>query len=303
MSDINDRLDRLPRDTIHLTGTESPAFRAIGVAGFHAALATMLGGALLRGLPLTVAVVVALTAAVSFFAWALPRRLLTGRESLVLLEHVWFTGACVLAALSLLGEPWLPWLDVLAVALAVFLAAGRVGCAVAGCCHGHPAGVGIRYPDGHPEPRVAGRRLFPVQLLECAGLLTIAVTGTAALPFAAPGAILVWALAAYAILRFGTEALRGDPRPHVLGVPVARFAAGLQLAAALIIDTLRSPAPHDWQPAVLTVAALAAAGLLGLPRYHRRPAIVTGPPDPALPPSDATRFTLPAWVDSDDTTD
>lgn len=275
MLSINGWLDRLPRATVHLTGAESPAFRAIGVTGFAAALATMIGGALLRGLPVAVAVIVALVSAASFFGWALLRRLVTGRESLVLLEHVWFAGACVLVALRWLDRPALVWLDVFAVALSVFLAAGRYGCAVAGCCHGHPAGVGIRYPDDHPEPRIAGLRLFPAPLIEGAGLVVIAVTGMVALPFAAPGAVLVWALAAYAVLRFGVEGLRGDPRPHVWGVPVARLAAGLQLAAAMAVDTVRSPDPSAWRPVAIAAAGLAAAGVLGLFWYHRRPRPVT----------------------------
>lgn len=272
---INGWLDRLPRATIHVTGAESPAFRGIGIIGFHLALLTVIGGALVRGLPVDVAVIVAVISALSFFAWALLRRAVTGREALVLFEHVWFAGATVVLVLWLLHAPLLTWLDVLSVALAVFLAVGRVGCAVAGCCHGHPASLGIRYPDDHPVSRVAGLRVFPVPLIESAGLLGIAIAGALALPWAAPGAVLVWALAAYAVLRFGLESLRGDHRPHVLGVPVARFAAGLQLAAAMVIDTVRTPGPHAWLPAGAAGAGLAATGLAGLFWYRRRPRPVT----------------------------
>ena len=272
---INPLLDRLPHTAVYLTGATSPAFRAVGVVGFHLAVLTVLGGALLRGLPVSVAVVVALTSAASFFAWALLRRAVTGRERLVLFEHVWFAGAAVAAALWLLRAPILPWLDVLVVALAVFLAAGRFGCAVAGCCHGHPSNVGIRYPEDHPVSRVAGIRVFPVPLIESAGLVAIAVSGIAALPWAAPGAVLVWALAAYAVLRFGMEALRGDPRPHVVGLPVARLAAGIQLLGALAIDTVRGPRPWTWQPAVVAAIGLCAAGLIGLAWYRTRSRPVT----------------------------
>jgi hypothetical protein len=275
MSRINSWLDRLPRESIHLTGAESPAFRAIGVSGFHLALATVIGGALLRGLPIAVAVVIALTAAASFFGWGLLRRALTGKETLVLFEYVWIAGAAVAAALVMLGAPLLTWFDVLAVALSVFLAAGRIGCAVAGCCHGHPSSLGIRYPEDHPVSRVAGLRLFPVTLIECAGLLVIGATGLAALPVAAPGAVLVWAMAAYAILRFGMESLRGDPRPHIIGVPVARLAAGAQLTAALVIDTALHHDPRDSIAAAVAMLGLVAAGLTGQIWYRRRPRPVT----------------------------
>ena len=275
VSRINALLDRLPRTNVYLTGAESPAFRAVGVTGFHLAVLTVIGGALLRSLPVSTAVVVALVCAASFFVWALLRRAITGYETLVLFEHVWFAGATVVAVLWLLHAPLLPWLDVLAVALAVFLAAGRVGCAVAGCCHGHPSRIGIRYPEDHPVPRVAGIRVFPVPLIESAGLLVIALAGAAALPWEAPGAVLVWAMAAYAVLRFGMEALRGDRRPHVIGVPVARLAAGVQLIAALVVDTVRRGEPFRWQPVAAAVAGLFAVGLMGLAWYRTRSRPVT----------------------------
>ena len=124
-------------------------------------------------------------------------------------------------------------------------------------------------------PRVAGIRVFPVPLIESAGLVVIAVTGAAALPWAAPGGVLVWALAAYAVLRFGLEALRGDHRPHVIGVPVARLAAGIQLVAALVIDTVRRGEPFRWQPTAVAVAGLSLAGLIGLAWYRTRRRPVT----------------------------
>jgi hypothetical protein len=275
MPRINEWLDRLPRSTVYLTGAEAPAFRAAGVFGFHIALVTLFGGALLRTLPLTVAIVIALTAVASFFGWALVRRALTHREVLVLFEHVWFAGVAVAGVLVLFDVPLLTWLDVLAVALCVFLAAGRVGCAIAGCCHGHPASLGIRYPDGHPVTRVAGLRLFPVPLIESAGLLVLAVTGLAALPLVAPGAVLVWVLAAYAVLRFGTEGLRGDHRPHALGIPIARLAASIQLLAALVIDAARHPEPGAPRIAAAALVGLVAAGMTGLFWYGRRPRPVT----------------------------
>lgn len=275
MSRINEWLDRLPRATVHLTGAESPAFRAVGVCGFHLALVTMIGGALLRGLPMTVAVVIALTAAASFFVWGMVRRLLARREALVLFEHVWIAGAAVAGVLMLLSTPLLIWFDVLAVALAVFLAAGRLGCGIAGCCHGHPAGIGIRYPEDHPVSRIAGLRLFPVPLVECAGLLIIALTGLVALPFAAAGTVLVWAMAAYAVLRFGMESLRGDRRPHVIGIPVARLSAAVQLVAALVIDSVRRPGALTSTAATAAAIGLVASGLIGLGWYHRRARPVT----------------------------
>ncbi|MGH3774204.1 MAG: hypothetical protein ACRDRR_00475 [Pseudonocardiaceae bacterium] len=59
------------------------------------------------------------TAGASFFVFGLLRRALTGRENLVLLEHVWVALGSVAFYLWAAGGPVLPGLDVLAVALCV----------------------------------------------------------------------------------------------------------------------------------------------------------------------------------------
>ncbi|MEW5928560.1 MAG: prolipoprotein diacylglyceryl transferase family protein, partial [Gemmatimonadota bacterium] len=162
------------------------------------------------------------------------RRRLTGRERLVLLEGAGLALAGAAATARVLGEPVLAYLDVLAPALALALAGGRTGCLLAGCCHGRPASVGIVYPEHHAGGgSLAGVRLFPVQAVEAAGLLGIALAGLAALPRAAPGQVLAWFLAAYAVLRFGTEGLRGDRRPHPLGLSAARWTCLAALGLAL----------------------------------------------------------------------
>jgi hypothetical protein len=45
--------------------------------------------------------------------------------------------------------------------------------------------------------------------------------------------VLIWFLAAYSILRFGLEGLRGDPRPHFLGLSQARWMAMAEMATIL----------------------------------------------------------------------
>jgi len=276
---LNRFLDTLPRTRVGRLSREAPAFRTCGVVGFHLAVAAALGGALLAGRSLPVTAVVCLAAALSFFAYTYLRRWLTGHEALVLLEHVWFAEACIAAVLAALGEPVLAYLDVVGPALALFLAGGRTGCLLVGCCHGRPSSLGIVYGeeaarDGFPR-HLVGVRLFPVQALEAAGLVLIGVTGLAALPFAAEGDVFAWFLAGYAVLRFGTEALRGDERPHLLGMSVPRWMALAELGAAFWIA--RDPAdgaPRDL--GLLAVLLLALAGaLLARRAFDRRPALLS----------------------------
>jgi hypothetical protein len=246
----NALLDRLPRRRVGRLGREAPAFRVCGEVGLHAGLIALLAAGLVRGASLAALALVAAVCVASFFAWAHVRRAVTGRETLVLLEHVWVALACSALALWALGEPVLATLDCLAVTLPVVVACGRIGCLLAGCCHGRPSSHGIVYSWG----AYAGVRLLPVPLLEAAALVVIAAGAFAALPFAAPGAVLTWYLAAYAIVRFGLEGLRGDRRPELLGLSVNRWLCVGELAVAL---TLAEEEPAAG--ALLVLAALAAA--------------------------------------------
>jgi hypothetical protein len=261
----NELLDRLPRTRVGRLGREAPAFRVCGEAGFHAALVALLAAGLVRGLSLAALAVVALVCAASFFAWAMARRAVAGREALVLLEHVWLALACSALVLWALGEPVLASLDAVAVALPVFLAGGRVGCLLAGCCHGRPSSVGIVYPGG----ALAGVRVFPVALLEAAALVVIAAGGFAALPFAPAGAVLTWYLAAYGVVRFGLEGLRGDRRPELLGLSVNRWMCVGELAAAVAVA--------DEEPVLAAVvvgtAVLGAVALMPRRRRERPEAL------------------------------
>ena len=272
---MNRLLDLLPRTTVHLGGREVPAFRSLGILGFHLAVLTALLAGVRAGVPALDVLALSAVAGASFFAWGLARRAVTGREALVLLEHVWVAMAAVAALRWASGVPVRPGLDVLAVALCPFLALGRVGCTVAGCCYGQPATVGVVYPASAGLPdRLAGVRLFPVGLVEATALLAIGVAGLA-LAGGPPGTATVWVLLAYATVRFGTEALRGDVRPRVAGLSVPRLMCAVQAAGALLLAELPGPVPA--RRAVVAGAVLAAVALAGALVARRRRDPLTAP--------------------------
>ena len=237
MNPLNHLLDSLPRPRLGCGGRESSTYRACGVFGFYCALIAALGGGLLAGRSLLVIALLALVCGLSFYVYAYLRMWIVGREVIVLLEHVWFAFACVAITLWALREPVLLYLDVVSAALCFFLAAGRVGCTLVGCCHGHPSSLGVVYNEecareGFPR-HLVGVRLFPVPAIEAAGLLAIGVIGMIALPVAQPGKLFTWYLLAYSVMRFGLEGIRGDRRPHFLSLSQARWMAIIETGLAL----------------------------------------------------------------------
>lgn len=272
-------LDTLPRATFGRYTQPVPAFRTCGIIGFYGAVLTLMAAGLVTGRSLLVLAGVATVAGLSFFSWAFLRRAVTGHESLVLLEHVWFAETCVALWLWVVGAPVLPNLDVLAVGLCIFLAAGRVGCLLVGCCHGRPSSVGIRYGpelarDGLAE-HVVGVRLLPVQAFEAIALVAVGAVGFAALAETPPGAVFTWFLIAYAVIRFGLEGLRGDDRPHLLGLSVNRWMCIAEFALGLWLSIGHDlPTTDELATAGLLMFVLAASILAANVRRSRRRALL-----------------------------
>jgi hypothetical protein len=261
-STLNRILDELPL-TGFFTAHSAPAFRSCGVAGFYLALLIAIAAALIARRPLHVIALLALTCGISFYAYALLRKRITGRECLVLLEHVWVAVGCCAATLWMMGQPVLPWLDVIAPGLCVFLAAGRAGCLLAGCCHGLPSPIGIVYPAAHAAEgfphQLVGLRLFPVQLVELASLVGIGAVGLVLLQIATPGVVLAWCSLAYSILRYGLEGIRGDPRPHWFGLSQPRWMSLIEATAVLLWMGEGSPGTLRFLPLPIALAAVTIA--------------------------------------------
>lgn len=109
--------------------------------------------------------------------------------------------------------------DFVAPALALAHAFGRLGCLMAGCCHGAPAGgaPGVAFTDPLclVEPSLLGVPLHPVQLYESLG--NFAIFGLLHLYWKRKkspprGSAVTLYVLLYSALRFGLEFLRGDER-------------------------------------------------------------------------------------------
>lgn len=174
-----------------------------------------------------------------------------GHRSLVLLEHAGAAAACTVGTMGTTGQPLAHALDAAMIAMAAMLAVGRVGCLFGGCCHGRPAGRGVRYPWMPPwlSGKHMGVRLVPVQGMEALGLAILAGVGVAVADTAVPGSPAAVVAAGYAVLRFATELQRGDRR---------RFLGPLSHNQWSCLAIITVVATAGW-PVVALVAAAAIA--------------------------------------------
>lgn len=241
------------------------AFRAWGVAGLGAALALGFGTSAAAGLDLAVLAAIAGAAAATFLALAAGSALAGGSVRLVYYHHELAILAVAWALATGLRRPPLPYLDAGVLAVGAFLALGRVGCLAAGCCHGRPADRGVRYGPAHAAEgfptHLVGVTLVPVQALEAGGVAAIVAAGVPLALHGPPGAALTWYVAAYGVLRFGLEHLRGDAgRPHWLGFSQAQWYSVALVTASLAGGPAGALPLRGWDggAAVILPAAMAA---------------------------------------------
>jgi len=119
--------------------------------------------------------------------------------------------------------------DLLAAVIPLGHAFGRIGCFFYGCCYGRDshAWCAVTFPTGSPSWYEHGRQtvsVLPTQLFEAAALLILfgllmwvwfKLRGSEDQRKLGEGGIAGLYLMGYAVIRFGMEYLRGDPRAAV----------------------------------------------------------------------------------------
>jgi hypothetical protein len=212
-----------------------PAFRVFALTGLGTGIALSL--AVSRApLPQLVAVLAGLLTCLGALCI---RVAMTRQGDLVWSEHEAAVLAATLVVGLTTGHVW-ELLDAVAVGLTAMLAIGRVGCLLAGCCHGRPARRGITYTPAHDLPaRFTNVPLFPVQLVESVWAVLLTVIGVVLIGASAPGITCLIVLGAQAAGRFVLEGWRGDegrgtgwfthPRRWALGILITM--AGVWIVA------------------------------------------------------------------------
>jgi phosphatidylglycerol:prolipoprotein diacylglycerol transferase len=142
-------------------------------------------------------------------------------------------------------EPLLPLTDLLSAVLPLGHFFGRLGCFLNGCCFGRvsDSGLAVVFPDGSPAwcEQVTANQIgkhdhclpvLPTQLFEAAAnlVLFLVLFRLHRRASGRPGIVTAVYLMAYAGIRFGIEALRGDPRMSVGFLSIGQFISVLLFA-------------------------------------------------------------------------
>jgi Prolipoprotein diacylglyceryl transferase/Domain of unknown function (DUF4157) len=220
---LNAILDRLVRLRLRVLERPVPAFQLCGIGGWITAFLLAIGLGTPRGLSAGFMAVILAATVVTFLALVMATKVVTGKERIVYYHHEIVVLAVVAVLLWVSRQPLLPYLDVTILGLGLFLACGRLGCFMVGCCHGRPYRLGASYRSEHAEagftPYYVGVRLFPVQLVESLWVLVVVAIGSGfVLRGDPPGTALTWYVVTYDVGRFALEFTRGDAeRPYHLG--------------------------------------------------------------------------------------
>lgn len=148
-------------------------------------------------------------------------------------------GLAALVYLRAAGAPVLAVLDVLAPAGAAAQALTRVGCFLAGCCHGSPAPpwLGVVHTDpASLAPR--GVPLHAAQLYESALLLALAAALCTMLRRrdVPTGRVFAAYVGGYGVIRFVVQFFRGDDADRlVLGLAHSQYAGLVMLLVAALL--------------------------------------------------------------------
>lgn len=155
-------------------------------------------------------------------------KILFGSEDHTVLRSFIFIGVLQLVLANTFDESQLVVLDLYVLGFSIAVSIGRIGCFAVGCCHGKPAKKGVEYTDKHVKfgfpKKLANITLFPVQLLESAGLLLIHLVCVYTYYWYYSGMPFLIFIYGYGFLRFILEFYRGDSgRPYLLRFSEAQW--------------------------------------------------------------------------------
>ena len=236
-----------------------PAYAVFLITGIVVAFVWSMVLIALAGLSVNVGLALTGSILISSLGFTLAVRVLTGNERLVFYHYLFVGSSAALGSLWLANAPLLPYFDIVACLVAVLTGFGRIGCLMAGCCHGRPWRHGVIYTsahaaDGFPS-QLVGIRVVPVQAMESAWSFAVAAAcSVVVLRAETPGMALALFGVAHPCGRFVLEFFRGDERyPELSGLTTAQWTA-----AAMILITLAIARPWLLLPVAAVLLTIAA---------------------------------------------
>lgn len=259
---FNHHLDRMIHPEVRALGRSWAAFRICGYAGLAVAVLLAMTLVVRSGLSPWVMGGIIVAAVATFLVLSMVTKVITGEESLTYYHHEIAILLVATLLLWLLGQPVLSYLDPTILGVGAFMACGRLGCLMAGCCHGRVHSWGVRYRDEHAvagfSPCYVGVRLFPVQAVESLYAFVIVVVGIGVvLGGRPPGEALAWYVVSYGVGRFFLEFLRGDASRHyVWGFSEAQWTSLLLISVLVWEELSGNLSFHAWHVGAFACLAL-----------------------------------------------
>jgi len=270
------QLHPVPSPVIHLGRRKWSAFRICAYVGLVAGAALSLGLAAHFNMPLAPMILIVFVTVLTFVLVIQLTRIV-GVQQLVFYRHFVIVMGVISILLWLLGRPILVYLDLTVLGISAFVACGRIGCLMVGCCHGRPSSIGICYRE--PQVTAAfpaqflGVRLFPIQAVESLWLVFIVIGGCYQIwSKHTPGTAVWWFIAAYCPARFVLEFARWrSGQSYFWGLSEAQWTS-LLLVGLLVIAELVGTLPFSLSHLLIVVALVAITiVVVGSHGLRRRP--------------------------------
>jgi len=272
---VNGFFDGLVRPEFTFAGRSWLFFQVFGATGVVCAIVLMLTLAAFSGLSVTLMTALIVADLFACLALAMMTKIIIGEERLTYCHHEISLILATAAIAWLLGQPVLSYLDVSILGLGLGLACGRVGCLMAGCCHGTPSRCGVRYGAAHVaagfSPFYSGARFFPIQIIEAIWVAAIVVAGSWMVLRGYPaGLALSLYICAYGAGRFFFEFLRADTdRAYFRGFSESQWIS-LLLMVAVVTGEFAGVLPYQWWHAGLTAFVSVVMIVVAITRRSQR---------------------------------
>jgi hypothetical protein len=272
---LNSFFDRLVRPSFSLGGRSWLFFQLFAGTGLMLAIGLMLVLASHSGLSLGVMCLMIVSDIVTILTLAMITKIIVGEERQTYC-HLEIAILFVTVVLSwLLKQPVLSFLDISILGLGLGLMCGRLGCLMAGCCHGLPSRCGVRYGPEHVaagfSPYYGMTRFFPIQIIESMWVAPIVIIGSGmVLRSDPPGAALSFFLCAYGTGRFFFEFVRADTdRAYVWGFSESQWLSFILMLAVVFSEFLGVLPFRSWHVAATVLVALTILAVIAKRQVQR----------------------------------